>query len=157
MAKKTTTKSEKPANLSKPSDKMKLLVRWQRCLEELAEVAKKVEAERRARVAAFEAFFPEPNEGVNNVELAGGCTLKATYSLTRKLDEDVLPDMWAKLADMVGPDGARAVIVPKPSLSVSAYKELTAEAQAVVNEALTVTPATPKLEIVRPKVGKERH
>ena len=120
-----------------------------------AEVAKVAVAREQAlRKEVMALFFPTPEEGVNNLPLEAGWTLKATYKLERKLDEAALPAVLKQLREMgVNPD---TLIRTKPELETKAYKSLAQinpAAVRVFEQALTIKPGSPVVELIPPKVA----
>lgn len=93
--------------------------------------------------------FPNPAEGTTNLDLPAGWKLKLQYKLDRKVDEAALGAAIIELQKMlVNTDG---LIARKPTLIVSAYRELTEEQRKVLDQALEIKPASPVLELVPPK------
>ena len=136
-------------------EQAELLTRWSVALE-AAQAAKPVlEAEQKLRKEVFSAMFPDPKEGTNTIELEAGWKLKGVYKLERKLDVAALDAVKKQLRDMnVNPD---ALIEMHPSLVTPAYKALWlthAEAGVVFDQALTIKPASPTLELIPPKAPK---
>jgi hypothetical protein len=128
------------------------LMEWQQAMES-AEAAKVMVAREQAlRKEVVEMFFPTPVEGTNNFELAAGYKLKLTYKLDRKLDDAALPAVMQKVRDLgINTD---ELLSFKPSLDTKAYRvftQLHPEASKVFDEALTVKPGSPVLELVAPK------
>lgn len=96
-----------------------------------------------------EIAFSNPEEGANDQELAAGFILRLTYALTRKIDWPALQATREELASMgVSLDG---LVEMKPTLRVAVYKALPAAARRVVDNALTISPAAPRLEVVHKK------
>jgi len=118
----------------------------------VAKLAVAREQELRKEVMAL--FFPAPEEGVNNLPLEAGWTLKATHKLERKLDEAALPAVLKQLREMgVNPD---TLIRTKPELETKAYKSLAQinpAAVRVFEQALTIKPGSPVVELIPPKVA----
>jgi hypothetical protein len=99
-------------------------------------------------VAACALLLPEC-EGTASAELPDGWTLKRTVSYTRKVDMAQLESLREPLAKLhVSLD---VLIDWKPSLATKKYRELTAEARAVVDTCITTTPNLPTLDLVPPK------
>lgn len=120
-----------------------------------AEVAKlAIAREQELRKEVMALFFPAPKEGVNSLPLQAGWTLKATHKLERKLDEAALPAVLKQLREMgVNPD---TLIRTKPELETKAYKSLAQinpAAIRVFEQALTIKPGSPVVELIPPKVA----
>lgn len=129
------------------------LAQWVEMVERIkVEVKPLVERERRLRQELFGELFPSPLEGTNYVGLANGWRLKGVYKLDRKLDEAALPAVRDTLATM--DVNADTLVDWKPSLKTTAYKNLPDEARKVFDEALTMRPASPVMELVPPKESK---
>lgn len=117
-----------------------------------AELGKLKAAEILLRTKIFKAMFPNPKEGTNQVDLTGGYVLKAKYSISRKIVEDLLAahtkslkEAGLKLADL---------IVIKRELSITEYRKLTEEQLKLFDQILEIKPGTPALEIELPKRAK---
>jgi len=122
---------------------------------EAAEKAKLViAAEQAARKAACEALAPllpsAEGEGTQYAELPEGWKLKRTISYSRVVDGKAVMHLRAALAEHhVSVD---SLIDWKPSLVTKQYRELTAEARAIIDTCITTTPGLPTLDLVPPKV-----
>jgi len=126
-----------------------LLERWRLAKEEADRVKPIIAKELELRKMAFAAFYPVPDEGTNSMELFQGWKLKGVYKLERKVDETALPAVTKKLVDMgVNVD---TLISWKPDLKTAVYRELTAEQREVFDQALTIKPGSPTMEIIPPK------
>ena len=110
-----------------------------------------IEAEQKARKAACEALATSlpPDEGTCSVEI-DGWTIKRSISYTRKIDVKTVESLRAPLKALhVSLD---RLVDWKPSLVTKEYRELTAEARAIMDTCITTTPGLPTLELVPPKV-----
>lgn len=128
------------------------LQEWNEALVAATEAKKAIEKEQALRKEIMALFFPTPEEGTNKVDLGSGWTLKATHKIDRKIDEAALPAVFQQLREMgVNPDPlVRAV----PSLETKAYKSLAQinpDASRVFDQALTIKPGSPTLELIPPK------
>lgn len=104
--------------------------------------AKEKEMELRKQV--FEAYFPEPVEGTNKVEVEGGAVLIANLPYNYSLDED---GVEAGLA-LVPKGKQETLVVYKPTLVKKVYNGLSAKAKAAFTaECVVVKPGTPSLQI----------
>lgn len=102
------------------------------------------------RKRIFNHFFKQPKEGANNVPMPDGSAYKlcGTHVVNRKVDEPVMRTMWDDLCKQGIP--MNDLIKMKPELSVSAYRELTAEQQKLFDQVLIVSDGSPDLEIKAP-------
>jgi hypothetical protein len=112
-----------------------------------------IEAEQKARKVACEALAPllpsATGEGTAYAELPEGWQLKRTISYTRKIDARTVEALRAPLRELhVSLD---RLVDWKPALVMKEYRELTAEARAILDTAITTTPGLSSLEIVPPK------
>lgn len=128
---------------------LELLSTWWNAFTE-AEAAKEViKREQELRKQVFEHYFENPQEGTNYLELPNGWRLKATYKLDRKIDEAALPAVKEQLKEMGV--NADSLVEYKPSLKTKLYRELTAEQMRIFDQALTIKPSSPTIELVKPK------
>ena len=130
-----------------------VILAWWGAAKRLAEVK---QAESQLRKEVFEMCFPTPKIGVNKEPLGSGYVLKAdvkqTYTINK--NEAVEPPDYSNVAEVLAqlpPAVASSLIRWKPELSISAYKQLTQEEQAIVNKILTIKDSTPSLEMIEPK------
>lgn len=125
------------------------LRRWEALSRIQGSLKMVTEPEMTARKDCMAAAFANPKEGTNTLELGNGWKLKGVRKIDRKLNEDALPvvkEALAKSGVLVD-----RLIEYKPSLSITEYRELTAEQVAILNEALTEKDGAPSLELVPPK------
>ena len=133
------------------------LLAWDRAKKAL-DAAKALESSLRQEVLKdFYDFGGESDlrEGTENLELGNGYKLKATFKLSRKLENKngETSESLRKIAEDFegGKLYAERLVKWSPELSVSEYKKLPAEIRQVIDSALTSKAATPSLEIVEPK------
>lgn len=131
---------------------LELLNAWWNAFNE-AEAAKVViRREQELRKQVFEYYFKDPREGTNYLELPNGWRLKAIYKLDRKIDEAALPAVKEQLKELgVNVD---ALVEYKPTLKTKLYRELTAEQARIFDQALTIKPSSPIIELVQPEETK---
>jgi hypothetical protein len=130
-------------------EQMKLLEEW-RLAKAAADEAKPIVTKEQAlRKQVFAAFYPVPKEGTNTLDLADGWKLKGVYKLDRKIDDAALPAVTEQLRGMGV--NADTLVAWKPELKTATYRELTAEQRAVFDQALTVKPGSPTVELMPPK------
>lgn len=130
-------------------EQMKLLEEWRLAKAEADAVKPIIAKEQELRKQVFAAFYPDPKEGTNTLNLAEGWKLKGVYKLDRKIDEAALPAVTEQLREMgVNTD---TLVKWTPSLKTAIYKELTAEQRAVFDQALIIKPGLPTIELVAPK------
>jgi hypothetical protein len=136
------------------TDRVAKLQEWHQAVLAAQEAKKVVEAEQSLRKEVMALFFPEPVEGTNKFELEAGWSLKATHKIERKVDEAALPAVLQQLREMgVNPD---TLIRTKPDLDTKAYKSLVQinpDAAHVFEQALTIKPGSPTVELVPPKAA----
>lgn len=133
-------------------ERQQLLADWLAAKAEVESFKPAIAKEMELRKAVMGEFFPLPKEGVNDFPLAEGWVLKGTYKLDRKVDMGAIPAVYAKLREMgVNPD---PLLEYNPSLVTSAYKAMATinpEAAHVFDQALTIKPASPTIELKAPK------
>lgn len=136
------------------TDRVAKLQEWYQAVLAAQEAKKVVEAEQSLRKEVMALFFPEPVEGTNKFDLEAGWSLKATHKIERKVDEAALPAVLQQLREMgVNPD---TLIRTKPDLDTKAYKSLVQinpDAAHVFEQALTIKPGSPTVELVPPKAA----
>ncbi len=136
------------------TDRVAKLQEWHQAVLAAQEAKKVVEAEQALRKEVMALFFPEPVEGTNKFELEAGWSLKATHKIERKVDEAALPAVLQQLREMgINPD---PLIRTKPDLDTKAYKSLVQinpDAAHVFEQALTIKPGSPTVELVPPKAA----
>lgn len=134
------------------TDRVAKLQEWHQAVLAAQEAKKVVEAEQALRKEVMALFFPEPVEGTNKFELEAGWSLKATHKIERKVDEAALPAVLQQLREMgINPD---PLIRTKPDLDTKAYRSLVQinpDAAHVFEQALTIKPGSPTVELIPPK------
>lgn len=117
------------------------------------ELSKAKAREMRLRLRIFKFYFPNPKEGTNTVDLppvAGvPYALKATYPITRNVDQALLDTLLPKLHEKGIP--IDSLIERKPTLVLSNYRTLTAEQLALFDQVLEIKPGSPGLKIAEIK------
>lgn len=104
---------------------------------------KKREANLRQKLV--EGAFPNPIEGVNQVQLDDGTILKATHKINRTVDESCLQAVKEKLPA----EKAVNLVTFKPQLSLTQYRKLTDEERKIFDSALIIRPGSTTLEVTR--------
>lgn len=127
-------------------DYFQTVARWSELKDSVARL--QVE-ERSLREGLFSGTFPNPQEGVNTLELPDGSKMKGTYKINRKLDDNLLAGLIEK--GKVDKDTAESIRRIKVELDTKAYKELDKKVQKIVDNALEIKPSLPSLELVPPK------
>jgi hypothetical protein len=92
----------------------------------------------------------------HNTPLGKGYFLKGKRPVNYKVDPNTVDAALDELSQL-GNEGsfvADRVIKWSPELSLTEYKNLTAEQKAIVDKVITTTPGLPTLEVVAPKEGK---
>jgi hypothetical protein len=145
------------------------LKQWYLLHEQLGKL-KSAEALLRGRI--FKGMVKDPKEGTNTVPLndGTGAVLKAQHVINRSVDVGTLDALRKAQADALAMQqqpstvAAEGVVPPnapklpfdelikwKPELSITKYKELTAEERMYFDQCLVIKPGSPQLEIVIPK------
>lgn len=110
---------------------------------------KKKEMELRKRVHEL-VFNSKTDPGTENYELGNGYKLKLSTKNNYKIDStEAAEEMLSKL-----PDHYHDLVKWKPELSTACFNQLPPDLKSVVEEYITITPATPALELVKPKEVK---
>ena len=99
--------------------------------------AKANEAE--LRMAITDELLAGKSEGTHNFKI-DGMKVKAVNKMNYKIDEDELDTIWDDLEQ-----AEQDLVRFKPSLKLKDYKE--AEGDLMLNNAITVSPAMPTLEV----------
>lgn len=133
-------------------DKDKALLEWQAAAKLLEETKTD---EMNKRLLVFSSFFPNPKEGVNNLELGAGYILKGTHKLSYSVtNKDGVANKCIDAIRLTGNEGpfiADRLIDWKPSLSTSEYKKADDKYKKLLEPCLTIKPGSPSLELVAPK------
>lgn len=103
------------------------------------------------REQVVKALFADAPTGTNNHELPTGQTLSCVKKLNYKLDTDATINALDTLSVTIGIELAKRLVKWKPELSVSEYKKMSDASRAIIDVALTITPATPSLELKEKK------
>jgi len=130
----------------------KLILAWKTAKEELA-IAKVAESQLRKLV--IESLFPaHKNEGTENHDLGNGYKIKAVFKQTYTLSADDVSGCLEQMAELdeAGKIFAECLVKFKPELVISEYKKLPEPYKALIDLILTVTPASPSLELIEPKI-----
>jgi len=135
-----------------------LLLQWEAAASALA---KAKEIELNLRNEAVKAFFHDPgtleSEGTETLELGNGFKLKAVFKMSRRLAGiEQVNDALNKI-EATGPEGkfiAERIVRWKPELDKKEYDQLGPQCKSIIDTVLTISPATPALEIVEPKAKK---
>lgn len=139
-----------------------ILMLWQKTKDALAS-AKADEMD--IRKLAVKIYVPNPQEGMNNVDLGNGFTLKAGVKFNYNLDKDnkkisAVLDEIAAIGNE-GPFIAERLISWTPNFLLTEYRKLQDEADngnnnakvilKIIGKVLTITDAAPTLEVKEPK------
>jgi hypothetical protein len=155
MSETINTNTGEIVNIEQEALKAAKLAEWYKAVNLANDAKSVIENEQALRKEVAALFFPTPDEGANTYELTQGYKLKLTHKIDRKLDEAALDAVKLQLREMnVNPD---ALVEMKPSLVLKAYKglaQVNPEAIKVFDQALTIKPASPTLEVVAPKEKK---
>lgn len=143
----------------KMKTKEEILSEWNETKEQLTELKAKEMELRNTVLSDFFDFDYDDRQGTTTVPLGDGYKLKAAFSLRYKLEnkggetEDMLSSFIAEFGDQ-GQFIADRLVKWEPKISVSEYKKLTDEQRDTVDSVLVTTPATPSMQIVKPKDKK---
>lgn len=133
-------------------ERMALLRDWNTAVAQVATCKPLIAQEQELRKAVMAEFFPTPKEGVNNLDMGQGWTLKGTYKIDRKVDEAALPAVKEQLRELG--INADTLVKYKPELATTSYKALPEQARLIFDTALTIKPGSPTLELIPPKEKK---
>jgi hypothetical protein len=126
--------------------------RWNELADELARIKAEELEQRRALVAKY--FAADLDDGTHTVDVGAGhklaLTLKSTFKLAGEPETRAALQKLA-LADPAGPLLAERLVAWKPELRVGELKKLPAKLAKIIQAVLTVSPATPSLELRAPK------
>lgn len=111
------------------------------------------EAESNMRKSIFSMAFPEPKEGTNSLKLADGYVLKGIYGYNRKVDNELLTNIFEKLVEAEIP--IDMLVKYKPEVKVTIYKALSEQQRNLFDQCLTIEPGSPSLKIEKPKRVKD--
>lgn len=128
-------------------EKEALLGEWFTLAAQLKDIR---EREMALRKELFDYFFPKPKQGTNKSEISGGYELVGKYSLDYKMDYD-------KFCDLCKEENKfnmtfEEVVDYEPKFVLKKFKELNKAEQEFVEQALTIKPAAPSMEIQKKKV-----
>lgn len=125
-----------------PEQALESLKLWYDVSERLS-ILKKSEMDLRKTLAAH--YVPTPREGVNRVDIGDGFDLVLDHKIHRKVDETLLDTSLKELRKAKVP--VDELFPYKPSLSVSAYRELSAEQLLLVDAVLDIDVGAPSMDI----------
>lgn len=142
-------------------DRDAVLLEWDR-LKKLLAQTKELELEFRKYVV--KRNFPNPNEGMNTLELGNGYDLKAGIKYNYKLADNKTVEAGLEKIAAIGNQGsfiADRLVSWTPNFLLTEYRELqkeeTKEAKEIlqiISTFLTIEEAAPSLEIKAPKKVK---
>lgn len=108
------------------------------------------EQEASKRMQLFGGAFPNPKEGTNKLLLADGRTIKATYTINRKIDDAALPVTLQAMREQ-GVANTDALVRYKAELAKKEWNTLSDENKLLFSPAIIATPGMPQLEIIEAK------
>ena len=132
-----------------------LIQNWQAAQSELA-AAKDKESALRAEVIAT-LFAEHPDKGPVNYELGGGYKVKAVFKQNYRLAGSDEVDAVLSKIENSGPEGefiAKRLVKWKPELAITEYNVLEPKFKKIIDNVLTISAATPTVELVIPKAKK---
>lgn len=112
---------------------------------------KELEAKLRADVVAAKSEVTDKmHKGTERIDIGQGFDLKILHKLNYKLNQDTVDSALDRIEKEVehGELLATRLVRVTYELSVSEYEKLPDEARKIIDQVLTVTPATPSVEIV---------
>lgn len=132
-----------------PEDPNMQLVLWSD-LNALQKKLKQLEMELRTKMV--EQFFETAKlkEGTNTADLGNGWKLKYKHALNRKFDEAAMAAVFLELDEGL----SDAIVKNKPELVIKEYRRLSDKHRAIFDQCLIIKPASPALELVKPKEKK---
>lgn len=144
------------------AERDRLLSVWEAAKDTLARAK---ESEMEARTAVTKFAFPTPKEGMNNLPLNNGYTLKMGHKLNYNITAPNAKIEEAEdAAEKIGNEGAflfERAITWEPKFSLSEYRKIEEGAKeglpthtkvkALVDSLLEIKPGAPSLEIKEPK------
>lgn len=160
-----TITQAKPTNPWDAKTEDEVLLHWQSLQQQLSALK---EAEIEFRKYVVSRAFPAKNEGMNTKDLGNGYALKATvkYNYNLSVSNEQIEDALDRIAK-IGNRGtvvAERLISWKPSFLLTEYRLLEEEKDTsndakeildIVNSIITISEATPSLDIKEPKDKKK--
>lgn len=141
-----------------PSQRDNLIMEWQRAEQELAAIK---EREMTLRKQVMEVCFPDAEIGTNTLELGKGYKLKGVRKQNFTLkNSDGETEAALEVIAKMGNEGtfiAERLVGWNPKLSLTEYNKLEAtdpthiKIKAIIDGVLTISDATPSVEVVAPK------
>jgi len=130
------------------------IMKWSTAQSQLA-YWKEVEAAARIEVLTL-CYETPPDSGTVNYDLGKGFGLKAVFKENYKLDEKKLDGALDRIEKMgeAGELIVNRVIRWKPELSKTEYEAMPEAMRAILDEVVTISPGTPSLSLMTPKVPK---
>lgn len=136
------------------SKRDKAIMAWSTAQSQLA-YWKELESQKRIEALTL-CFETPPDSGTVNYDLGKGFVLKAVFKENYKLNEkglDAALDKIEKLGE-AGELIVNRVIRWKPELSKTEYEAMPPNMRKILDEVITISPGTPSLSLVTPKVPK---
>lgn len=128
-----------------------LIMAWWGASAKLSEV-KATESALRQQV--IDKCFVSMDVGTNKLPLGSGYILKATKKLTYNIKKNEITNDYSHVNGVLdklnNPQLVDEIVRWKPELSSTAYKKLTKDEQQLINTIVTISEATPSLEMVVP-------
>jgi hypothetical protein len=121
-----------------------LVSRWERAKSAL-DAAKKLERELREEIVA--EHFQQNSTGTHHFDTPDGRDLVCVKKLNYRMDKATTAQAQTEIAAIIGNELAGRLVNWKPDLSLKEYGQLPDAARTIIDRALTITPATPTLEL----------
>lgn len=121
---------------------------WEKTVNQIARLQKK---EKEMRAAIVEAYFADREEGTNTFPLEGDLALKCGQSISRKINMDefeILQQEQAKAGRNTPKIPLEILVNFKPSISVTAYRQLNPAQKSYFDRCITSTESLPTLALV---------
>lgn len=139
-----------------PSAHKQLLKRW----EDVKAAAAKLQAEERELRDKIVEMVTDPQKksGTINFDLGNGYKCKIVKGLRYNLDKDGVNDALDAI-ERTGPEGkliSDRLVKFEPRLSITEYNQLPLNMKAIIDKVITISDASPTVEIVAPDSKKVR-
>lgn len=141
---------KKPINAA-PAEAIPLIHEWLGLKASLTPIKATVDFEKKTRATVAEKLAPGSPEGLQHFQCPCGCkvVISVTIPYTRSVDVAAVNAIQEQLtARKISAD---KLVRWKPELELEAFRELTAEDQAIFAQALITKPGAPQVTIKEPE------
>lgn len=143
-----------PVKVMTVEERDKLLLQW-KSAKDVLDAAKDEEMRLRKELVASSGMFDSNKQsGTQTFQLGNGWAVKAIKKINYNIETgDNLATAINEISALgeVSKYKAEKLVKFTPELSLTTYKELTAEEKAIIDRVLTTSPGSPSLELVPPK------